>query len=251
VLDTLWARAAVADLEVRLWSGPDAEAEAEITRLGLEHHIVTAFTSFVAVDRSRVVGDGDPRLVVEPTIVPEGVDPEMAGAAVYDSAGVSLAGTTAAEAEYAAEAESMDEPAPIADATRGYAQVVESRAIRVERRSSKELHGEPWAPNARLVIGRPSAAPGVRTAPVRTAVREARGGMRSCYEGSSAFSRDDRHHLRLRITFRDGQAPKIELVDGSIAGSVDACMIAALERVSWPSLAAGTVVEIPLHMSAR
>ena len=54
---------------------------------GLAHHIVTPFTSLVAVDRSRVFGDGAPRLVAEPTIFPERVDLAMAGAS-----GITLVG---------------------------------------------------------------------------------------------------------------------------------------------------------------
>lgn len=51
----------------------------QITQLGLDFHLVTRFTSLVAVDNSRVVGDGKPRLVVEALDEPAGVDVAMAG----------------------------------------------------------------------------------------------------------------------------------------------------------------------------
>jgi Ca-activated chloride channel homolog len=79
VLGLLWARSKVASLEERLWDGGDAAAQQEITRLGLDFGLVTRFTSFVAVDTSRRVGDGSPERVVQPVEAPEGVDVAMAG----------------------------------------------------------------------------------------------------------------------------------------------------------------------------
>ncbi len=58
--------------------GHDSGLVAEITRLGIAHRIVTRFTSFVAVDTSRVVGDGRPGTVAQPVEIPEAVDVTMA-----------------------------------------------------------------------------------------------------------------------------------------------------------------------------
>jgi Ca-activated chloride channel family protein len=76
----LWARSKIGWLEADLWNPMHPTAAAEITTLGVEHHLVTRFTSFVAVDRSKKVGDGNPVHVVQPVEVPEGVDADMAGA---------------------------------------------------------------------------------------------------------------------------------------------------------------------------
>ncbi|HHH31899.1 MAG TPA: VWA domain-containing protein [Polyangiaceae bacterium] len=80
LVGTLWARAKVGYLEEESWLGMVPDAQARITKLGLEHAIVTPYTSFVAVDESRRVGDGNPERVVQPVEVPEGVDGAMAGA---------------------------------------------------------------------------------------------------------------------------------------------------------------------------
>jgi len=69
---TVWARRTIAELDRRLVRGEDAAAVAEITRLGLEHRLVTAYTSFVAVDESQAVA-GKAVQVVVPVEVPEGV----------------------------------------------------------------------------------------------------------------------------------------------------------------------------------
>jgi Ca-activated chloride channel family protein len=78
-LGLLFARAEVRKLEDRLWEGHDPGVARAITELGLRHALVTRFTSFVAVDTARVVGDGDPRLIEQPVAPPEGIDLEAAG----------------------------------------------------------------------------------------------------------------------------------------------------------------------------
>lgn len=77
-LGVLWARSKIAWLETDLASGDD-NARKEITRLGLEFGLVTKFTSFIAVDRSARISDGDPARVVQPNERPEDVDLPAAG----------------------------------------------------------------------------------------------------------------------------------------------------------------------------
>lgn len=80
LLGTLWARAKIGSLEEALWAGSNPDAEKAITALGIEHHLVTSFTSLIAVDRSQRVGDGHAQTIAQPVEIPEGVDPEMSGA---------------------------------------------------------------------------------------------------------------------------------------------------------------------------
>ncbi|MBN1608169.1 MAG: VWA domain-containing protein [Polyangiaceae bacterium] len=79
VMGTLWARSKIGDLEQDLWQGTDPNVARQITELGLRHHLVTRFTSLVAVDRTRRVGDGRPQSIAQPLDEPEGVDVDMAG----------------------------------------------------------------------------------------------------------------------------------------------------------------------------
>jgi Ca-activated chloride channel family protein len=250
-LDVLWARAAVADLEVALWSGdPEGAAKAEITRLGLRHHIVTPFTSLVAVDRRRRFGDGSPRRVVEPQLAPEGVDPAMAGAipigdatsrdftqVVTSASGISLAGSTGAEQAYRVEGANVVRAIRVAPGTR-------------LDRPGTELRGE-WDPNPRLVIGRLSAADGVRTSAVRTGLRRARAGLRTCYAASASFSREARHPLRFRLSWSASGGVEITIVAGSIDESTDACLVRALQAIAWPRQPEGTSIDVPLTLSAH
>jgi len=84
LLGTLWAREKLTDLDEALTLG-NASAERDITQLGLDFHLVTRFTSLVAVDTSRQVGSGDPKLVTERLDAPEGVDVRRAGGGEDDS----------------------------------------------------------------------------------------------------------------------------------------------------------------------
>jgi Ca-activated chloride channel family protein len=230
-MDARWARAAVADLEPRLWAGPDPEAQAQITALGLEHHLVTAFTSFIAVDRSRVVGDGTPALVVEPTIIPEGVDAQMAGAGMYQTQGISLAGTTSAGVDYSRAivvSEFREGPAGVS--------------------LGGELHGQ-WPNNPRLLIGRATVQRGGRAPKVRKAVQSVRGQLRRCYAASPTFDRDDRHRLIVHLEFT-ADGPTIT-IGGSLDDPTDGCIADALAAVHWPPMAAGTRVRFELRLSAH
>ena len=76
-LDTLWARAKVESLERDLWNGADPSVIEDITKVGLAHRLVTAYTSFVAVDTASKV-DGHLVTVDQPAHAPEGVDMAMA-----------------------------------------------------------------------------------------------------------------------------------------------------------------------------
>ncbi|MBI5511732.1 MAG: TonB family protein [Deltaproteobacteria bacterium] len=75
----IWARAKIASIEPDLVSGDAEKAKRAILDLGLEFHLVTAFTSLVAVDRQSKVA-GNAMTVVQPVETPEGVDAVRAGA---------------------------------------------------------------------------------------------------------------------------------------------------------------------------
>ena len=67
---SVWARQHTAELSRRLVRKADPEALHEILALSLEHHILSPYTAFVAVDDSRVTAGGAPRQVAVPVEVP-------------------------------------------------------------------------------------------------------------------------------------------------------------------------------------
>ena len=47
--------------------------ERSITDVAMRYHLVSQYTAFVAVDESRIVGNGQPRRIMQPVELPEGV----------------------------------------------------------------------------------------------------------------------------------------------------------------------------------
>ncbi len=79
VVPTLWARAKVDELLLpkmaEVESGTlDAATKAAVVRLGEDYSIATPFTSFVAVEKSRVTVGGRPMLVAVPVELPDGTN---------------------------------------------------------------------------------------------------------------------------------------------------------------------------------
>lgn len=75
----LWARRSIDELLALAGDHVDDATIARVTELGLAHHMVTEWTSFVAVDRTRVVAPGGKaRLVEQPALAPHGVNLDTA-----------------------------------------------------------------------------------------------------------------------------------------------------------------------------
>ncbi len=80
-LGSIWARRRIAQIWNRNLGNETSKAEDEITRLGVEHQLVTRYTSFVAVEKERS-GDAGGRLTTEsvPVLLPEGMGEGVAAA---------------------------------------------------------------------------------------------------------------------------------------------------------------------------
>jgi Ca-activated chloride channel family protein len=77
VIGTLWARRKIDDLSFSKLGGADARDIEEIVRLALQFKLVTAHTSFVAVERELLADPGLPLTqVIVPNELPEGVSAE-------------------------------------------------------------------------------------------------------------------------------------------------------------------------------
>ncbi|MCZ7682896.1 MAG: VIT domain-containing protein [Sandaracinaceae bacterium] len=90
---TLWARAAVRDRMNRLTLRDDPQLIAEVTRIGLAHHLVTPWTSFVAVEERPAEpapeGEEEARATVSPARALPG-DPEIRVPAPADARAVTV-----------------------------------------------------------------------------------------------------------------------------------------------------------------
>jgi biopolymer transport protein ExbB/TolQ len=72
----LWARARIEDLSLREALDPRSENREQITRVALEHNLVSAYTSFVAVEERFEPHSEQPVLVEIPVHIPAGVSYE-------------------------------------------------------------------------------------------------------------------------------------------------------------------------------
>jgi Ca-activated chloride channel family protein len=77
-LRQLWARQRIQILSDYDQFGQDPDRKAEVTRLGLSYHLLTAYTSFVAVD-TQVRNAGGSTTVTQPLPLPEGVSEAAVG----------------------------------------------------------------------------------------------------------------------------------------------------------------------------
>jgi Ca-activated chloride channel family protein len=75
---SLWAREHLDDLSRRMLMGSDPALVEEATATALEHHLVSAYTSFVAIDDLVRNHGAAPEKVLVPVPIPEGVDRDMA-----------------------------------------------------------------------------------------------------------------------------------------------------------------------------
>ncbi|HWB78950.1 MAG TPA: VIT domain-containing protein, partial [Nannocystaceae bacterium] len=221
-LRTLWARAKVAEIEPRLWAGVDAAAEAEITELGLEHRLVTAYTSLIAIDRSRKV-EGRAERIVQPVEVPEGVDPVMAGATMYEYESEPLAAPMAMADE--------------ADAPVLYSKRKHARASEREESVARERDTKARAPGLELTNVAHDA--GVREAAIRHVFRMQRRALAKCFDGGYAT-------LEVTITLAADGTTSVSMGTTGDA-DVDACVESRLRTASWPSVRARSSFTLELR----
>ncbi len=81
-LRNLWARHRIKILDDYNHLRADAELIEEITQIGLEYNLLTAYTSFIAID-SKVRGDGSVTTVKQPLPLPQGVSNHAIGGNAY------------------------------------------------------------------------------------------------------------------------------------------------------------------------
>ena len=85
-LGALWAKERVAELSAQLQNDPDNLVfKNEIIQLGVDFNLLTPFTGFIAIDESRISGDGRPLRVMQPVEQIDGRDLPKTGKRVVSS----------------------------------------------------------------------------------------------------------------------------------------------------------------------
>jgi Ca-activated chloride channel homolog len=286
ILAALWARAKLSEIDAASWEGDlhRYEVRDAITEIGLEYHLVTAYTSFVAVDRSRTIGDGRPDAITQPVEVPEDVDPvragsrqlidmeaanmlpvganisrdftavvELAPTAVRDTAGISLAGTTGVESKYTVEGASEY----YSHATTTVTRTIMAQEIGREwlpdsslpRPSGGPMTSSSWAPDAKLRIKTYVSSEGVNQRLLERGLRSSKIKIEACYE--QHVRRFEPQRLRVWLRFGvSGELLEIE-VQGFEVPEFDACVTTVLRGAAWkglPRAEASVMIELRLRM---
>ena len=255
----LWARRWVDTLEDERAMGAGQPAEDAITALGLDYKLLTAFTSFVAVDSQVVNAGGSGQSVRQPLPMPEGVS----NLAVAEKGGMSALGAPSgatmphrlrspAKREIsdspleglvggqgrggagtlAKSAPSAPEPAPPPPSSRaargGHAA---AEALDEEKAPRDKSRDDAKAAPRWVVTATGSSAVGP-TAPIVEAVRAA---LASGRAGCLAATRGG---LKLRLTVdAHGKVVRVDLLAGDRAA--EACLRRALGELSSATIAAG------------
>jgi Ca-activated chloride channel family protein len=252
----LWARKWVDTLEDERAMGAGKPAEEAITGLGLTYNLLTAFTSFVAVDSQVVNAGGDGKTVRQPLPMPEGVSNLAVanegtiglmnlqrhkgsgygyGAGEQGKAGKPAAAPTARVAAEDAEdvLGGLVGPGSGSFASRDKAAKKETKASDGSATSAQSAPSQPW----QITVGSFTSvtAPAALVASLRAAL--SRGG---CPLPSKA--------VRLRLTIDgQGKVQKVVLVAGDRA--VEACLARLLTGLASATVAHGAptgTVEVTL-----
>jgi Ca-activated chloride channel family protein len=85
-LGALWAKERVSELLAQLQNDPGNPAfKDEVIKLGVDFNLLTPFTGFIAIDESRISGDGKPLRVMQPVEQIDGRDLPKTGKRVVSS----------------------------------------------------------------------------------------------------------------------------------------------------------------------
>ena len=263
VLAGLWARARVDDLELIRTTDEShtvrALAERDILATGLEHHLVTAFTSLIAIDTSRTFKNG--ATIVQPTELPEDVDPALYGAtshgmaikfdelrnipvggtsrdfsavvelaptATRDAAGIRLSGTTAAESKFIVDGASASAfgSASSTDLTRA--------AIRAARGPAPVWTGLPVEPHVRIRIHSVTTGAPASDAALRTQLTGTLPNLDRCF--LHAGHADRRIHRKLELMLRIGSGHQLlDLIARAakpLSAEIQTCLRTNLEHIA-------------------
>ena len=272
-LPVLWARSAIQDLRRKLWDGSDKGAVERITTLALDYSIVTAYTSFVAVDTSRVVGDGNPGTILQPVETSEDTDPVASGATLYNghAGGIpgGVPGGVAGDAAMAAPVmHSRSAEAPSASIEVEALLNPNAPGVRYKRKASKrrarggsggtqykksvpKAKAKPKAgPKTQMRVGVPEGHVDRNRADIRRVVSDARKGLERCLERSVPSSDHEVRSVVLELTVNaKGRVTAVVVSSGLGSRSGDICLGAAAQKWKFGRVSGGEItLKIPVQL---
>lgn len=232
VLATLWARARITDLSRGLWGGEDSHLIEEITKLGIDYRIVTQYTSFVAVDRSRKVSDGNIPTVQQAVEAPEGAELFSGGKRVRAPMKIAPSPSTAS---------------PMADGLAKKPKPVEGAAEAPAPEEAKDNSvgtENSITSKASVVAGTPILkGSGLSREVIQRIIKRVLPAIQACYEREANISPTLSGKLNVRFIIEaDGSVSSVK--GSGISSAVDSCAIQEIEKLSFPKPEGGGTVEV-------
>ncbi|HUT51901.1 MAG TPA: TonB family protein [bacterium] len=215
----LWARDRIATLDDYNAVSPDDERVKEVTNLGLTYNLLTAYTSFVAIDSEVRLKDGQAVTVKQPLPLPQGVSNYAVGGSMMAGSAVLPSMTMRAKA-----GKSLSMPAAKpeeAETSPDYGLHENDKLKDAEKEQS-----------ARVSHEKLSVKGGITKADVETVVKQGLGAIEACYgvilRGQPGLS----GKIVLRIEIKpDGSVDKVTVVsDGLNNADLEKCIIKTIKK---------------------
>ena len=251
---TLWARAKIKELERDQWSGYDTGVVEAITEVALAHRIVTPYTSFVAVDRSRVV-KGTSKTVVQGVDAAEEVDIFGLEAAVEtlppvqlgDSSGVSGEGFGVGSFGTSGRGGGGGGSGAGVSGS-GVSGHGVSGSGRTYGSSSSSL-GDKSVSKPMLKLGRPQVSGSLDKRVIRKVIGQHKSEVKACYEKQLMVDGTLAGRLEVKFSIsEDGVVISVVIVSNTLSAepgeAVGACVAKAMESWNFPAAQGGGLVVV-------
>lgn len=198
----LWARHRIAMLSDYNKLRASDKRIGEVTDLGLRYNLLTAYTSFVAIDSEVRNADGKPSTVKQPLPLPQGVS------------------------DYAVGGSMMKSHAPMAAVARKEAVPSEGRFTAQEKRAKDEEKGMP----ASKSIADVAVSEGLSKTEVLKALNRSAAKLESCLAGATG-------KLVIRLTVSpDGTVKGVRVLSSTLTGTKAAqCIVEQLKKIRLPA----------------
>ena len=226
----LWARHRIAVLSDynHLRSNPDRVKE--VTQLGLNYNLLTAYTSFVAIDTHARLTNGQATTVKQPLPLPEGVSNYAVG------------GPMAAKM------------APYPQAlSQGLSRPAESRNFEVKEEDRNKDRRDSETAHLSLALDEIRATDGHIREAVRKALQQEMSSIALCYQQGSKDPSDLKDKVSFQLVIdSNGKVTKVTLASGKLKDKgLEQCVIQKLKALSFPGLQNAHPITVSISLKLK
>ena len=222
----LWARHRIAVLSDYNHLRPDDKRVKEVTRLGLSYNLLTAYTSFVAIDTQVRLVDGKPVTVKQPLPLPEGVsDYAVGGEGMHTKSLRALAPSMALRGSISAD------------------QSLAAQGAREENKEKDKKEQEASKP-ATLRVGKITIQGGLSKEGVEKAIKQQVNSMESCFLEACK----EKPNLTGKLVFllaidAEGQVARVQVSQKESElrdPDLEQCLMRQLKQIRFPAPSSGS-----------